>query len=176
MSEYLKQAEDFLTATGTEFKIEYLRTGPYFKDDKESRDIYRFTLSNAKGSYSHEFGDSTRNTERRIYAATKQPLFSFKHDARTAKALGFNTSSDDKFKAELIAARNHKPSAYDILAGMGHYVEPIFEEWAAELGYNDAPMADYPKIRAIHDDCLRESAALSRMFTAEQLEQLQEIN
>jgi len=47
-NEYIKRAEQFLADTGTTFKIEYLRTGPYFHGDKGIRDIYRFTLINAR--------------------------------------------------------------------------------------------------------------------------------
>jgi len=141
MNEYEKQAEQFLTDTGTIFDIRYLRTGPYFRDDKESRDIYQFTLSNTRGSYSAQFGDSLQSTmDRARY-------------------------------------NDHKsPTAYDILAVIGDYVEPIFNEWVLEMGYSDAPMRDYLKIRAIHDACLAESVALARMFTPGQLEQLREIN
>lgn len=133
MNEYTEQAERFLAETNTKFEIKYLRIGPYFLDDKYARYIYRFTLSNKRGSYTHEFGNSIK-------------------------------------KAGLI------PTAYDILSGLTCYTDPVFDNWCAEYGYNDLPLSSYPKIRAIYDDCLRESVALANMFTPEQLEQLQEIN
>jgi len=141
MNEYEKQAEQFLADTETTLNIQYLRTGPYFHDDEESRDIYQFTLSNARGSYSAQFGDSLQSTMDRA-----------------------------RYKAHKL------PTAYDILSVIGDYVEPTFVDWCDYFGYSDAPMQDYPKIRAIHDACLAESAALARMFTPEQLEQLREIN
>ena len=146
MSEYTMQADKFLSDTGTVLTVEYLRTAPYFQDDKESRDIYRFTLTNARGSYSSEYGDSINNTEARIKAAIKS------HKAHP------------------------KPSAYDILACVEKYQpEPIFAEWARDFGYDDAPMRDYPKIQAIHQACLSQYAGIARLFTAAQMEQLQEI-
>lgn len=145
MSEYTERADRFLVDTGTKLSIEYLRTAPYFIGETKSRDVYRFTLSNARGSYSHEFGNSIQATENREAA----------HTARIRAPL---------------------PSAYDILAGIGGHVEPIFEDWVRDEGYDAAPMTDYPKVRGLHDDCLRESQALARMFTPEQSEQLSEIN
>lgn len=141
MSKYTEQADKFLADTGTAFTIQYLRTGPYFHDDENSRDVYRFTLSNARGSYSAQFGDSLQATQNRANAVPSYAV----------------------------------PTAYDVLAGMGQYTEPLFSDWCAEYGYDGAPMGDYPKIRAIHDACLAESAALARMFTPGQLEQLGEI-
>ena len=69
MNDYTKQAEDFLQATGTTFTVIYQYTGPYFQGDKEKRDVFRFTLKNAKGEYSSTFGDSIRNTEDRAKRA-----------------------------------------------------------------------------------------------------------
>lgn len=57
-NDYVKQAEDFLKATGTELIIVYVEHNRYFMDDKESRDIYRFTLSRNGKSYSARFGQS----------------------------------------------------------------------------------------------------------------------
>ena len=167
MNEYTKQADDFLQATGTTFKIEYLRTGPYFADDKESRDIYQFTLKNERGEYSATFGNSLQATQDR---------------ANAAKYRGFskyppNPKEEAKIKASIT---RHKaapmPTAYDILVGLGHYTDPVFENWAADCGYDDAPMKDYVTIRAIHDACLKEQQAMERLFTAEEREVLQEIN
>ena len=62
MSEYTKQAEDFLKKTGTEFKAEFLRFGKYFDDDKEERDIYKITLNRGNRSFSFEFGQSINDS------------------------------------------------------------------------------------------------------------------
>jgi len=165
MNEYIKQANDFLESTGTTFKIEYLRTGPYFTDDNESRDIYAFTLSNTRGSYSAKFGSSMRATHDRATAAAYRACSAYGKDEAKIKA------AITRHKA------NPTPSAYDILSGLEKYgVNPIFTEWADDLGYNDAPMSDYPKIVAIHQACLAEYAALRRMFTAEQMDALGEIS
>ena len=165
-NEYTQQAEKFLADTGTTFKIEYLRTGPYFSGDKESRDIYQFTLKNVRGEYTATFGNSIQATQDRLNA--KKPYSdTFAMTEREKKA---HSASVARHKAEPM------PTAYSVLAGMGYYTDPVFENWAADCGYNDAPMSDYPKIRAIHDACLKESAALARMFTDEGLQQLADIS
>ena len=169
MNEYTKQAEQFLADTGTTFGIEFLRTGPYFAGETEIRDIYQFTLTNARGSYSATFGDSTRNTKRRAMVRHGTTWLEIKSNPQ-ARKLGIST------REEAIAARHAKPNAYDILAGISSYTEPVFSDWCAEYGYTDAPMLDYPKLRAMHDACLAESKALERMFTPEQLEQLGNIS
>lgn len=56
--EYIKQAEDFLKATKTTFKVKYLKHDIYFPGDKEYRDIYKITLRNSKSSYTFTFGQS----------------------------------------------------------------------------------------------------------------------
>ena len=170
MNDYTKQAEQFLADTGTVLAVEYLRTAPYFQGDKGSRDIYRFTLTNARGSYSSEFGDSINNTQRRACVLQGTAWHEVKYNDK-ARKLGILTRED------AIAARHAKPTAYDILACIEKYQpEPIFAEWARELGYDDAPMRDYPKIQAIHQACLSQYAGIARLFTADQMVQLQEIN
>lgn len=64
-NKYEKQAEAFLTKTGTKCTIKYIGCGPYFDDDngKKSRNIYRVTLRRGKRVYSFRFGDSIHNTE-----------------------------------------------------------------------------------------------------------------
>ena len=57
-TDYIKQAEDFLQATGTKLKVVFVEHDYYFADDKECRDIYRFTLSRNGKSYTAKFGQS----------------------------------------------------------------------------------------------------------------------
>ncbi|MFA5298135.1 MAG: hypothetical protein WC389_08005 [Lutibacter sp.] len=57
-TDYEKQAENFLTATGTKFKAVYLDWRPYFPDDKQSRAIFKITLRRGRKSYTFTFGQS----------------------------------------------------------------------------------------------------------------------
>ena len=64
MSEYTKQAEQFLKETDTEFKAEFLTNDLYFPDDKEPRDIYKITIIRKnKGIYwVFKFGQSIKDS------------------------------------------------------------------------------------------------------------------
>lgn len=166
MSEYTEQAEQFLKDTGTTFTIEYQFTGPYFQGDKDKRDVYRFTLKNAKGEYSGTFGDSIRNTEDRATAAKYRVSSTWHPDSKV----------EDKIKA---AIKRHKaqpkPSAYDILAGLEKYEPDTFNNWANELGYSEQPISEYPNVLKIWTSCVEQYRGLRKIFTEEQMEQLQEI-
>lgn len=61
MNEYIKQAQDFLKATGTKLTITFVEHDFYFADDKEPRDIYKFTLRRNGKSYTAKFGQSIAN-------------------------------------------------------------------------------------------------------------------
>jgi hypothetical protein len=61
-NEYDVQVEKFLKDTNTTFKVKYFDYGPYFNNDKESREIYKITLRNPRGgSYTFKFGQSIAN-------------------------------------------------------------------------------------------------------------------
>ena len=58
MTEYEKQAQDFLASTGTELSIEYVDFKPYFPGDKEKRAVFEFTLRRGETEYKGTFGQS----------------------------------------------------------------------------------------------------------------------
>lgn len=58
MENYEKQAQDFLEKTSSSLKIEFLKNGKHFTDDKDVRDIYKVTLSRGSRSYTFNFGQS----------------------------------------------------------------------------------------------------------------------
>ena len=60
--DYQKQATDFLVKVGATVKVEFLTYGTYFDDDKECRNIYRFTIRRNGKSYSGRFGQSINAT------------------------------------------------------------------------------------------------------------------
>jgi hypothetical protein len=57
-SNYNEAATKFLEATNTKLKIEFLKHGKHFADDKQTRDIYKCKLQRGKNSYSFNFGQS----------------------------------------------------------------------------------------------------------------------
>ena len=58
MSEYEKQAQDFLESTGTELTVEYSHYSKYFPSDEEPRAVFEFTLCRAGKEYVGTFGQS----------------------------------------------------------------------------------------------------------------------
>ena len=57
-SEYDIQAENFLEKTGAKIEVEFLKNAFHFEDDKETRDIYKITLSRGRQNFVFDFGQS----------------------------------------------------------------------------------------------------------------------
>lgn len=56
----------FLRLTGSKLKIEFLRNGHHFADDKVNRDIYRCELTNKVGvHFTFDFGQSVDGTQKK---------------------------------------------------------------------------------------------------------------
>ena len=79
-SEYDKQAYNFLKDTNTKFSIKYLKHDKYFPDDKESRDIYHFTIVKDGKTYSGTFGQSIAGTEKKEVPSAYSVLSSLSAD------------------------------------------------------------------------------------------------
>lgn len=62
-TEYDIQASEFLAKNNLTLTLEFQGKRKYFPDDKEARNVYSFTITNAKGvSYTGTFGDSIANS------------------------------------------------------------------------------------------------------------------
>lgn len=107
MDKYIKQAQDFLKKTGTKLDIEYIGHGQHFEDDKETRDIYRFTIKREGRKYTAKFGQSIVHS---------------------------GSSSGPKDKR--YEGNRQAPSAYDILACLTKYDPGTFEDFCADYGYD----------------------------------------
>lgn len=62
ITDYQKQANDFLKATNTTFASSYKKHDFYFDGDKDQRDIYNCVLKNASHRFRFTFGQSIANT------------------------------------------------------------------------------------------------------------------
>lgn len=80
MDQYLEQAEKFLKDCGAKFSIKYVDHGPYFAGEKNSRDIYRFTIKTPLGKYSAKFGQSIFGSERNEVPTSYDVLASIASD------------------------------------------------------------------------------------------------
>ena len=58
MTEYEKQAQDFLESTGTELTVTYKGDMKYFPGDREKRAVFEFTLRRGDKQYKGTFGQS----------------------------------------------------------------------------------------------------------------------
>ena len=171
ISQYEVDANQFLEDTQTELSIVYLYTGKYFADDTEDRDVYQFTLTNARGSYSAKFGDSLNNTKYNQFTTGKKTC-DYKQDWDFCKANKIHVSAS----GYIMKRKRKEPTSYDILACMDTYCPDTFDEFCDEYGYSDQPLKEHDKVMSIFLTCKEQKRGLERIFTNEQLEQLAEIN
>lgn len=61
-NEYEAQAEKFCRKYGVKISARFIKYAPYFLDDKESRDIFRVTVSRGNKSFSIKFGQSLNDS------------------------------------------------------------------------------------------------------------------
>jgi len=71
-----------------------------------------------------------------------------------------------------IASGGEEPTMYDILCCLQKYDVGSFENFCGDFGYDE----DSRKTEKIYKAVLREYNAMCRLFTPEQLEEMQEIN
>lgn len=113
MTDYNKQAEQFLTATSTAFTAKFKTHGMYFENDKYSRDIYIITLKNGRHRYRFTFGQSLNNsgtdTAPTAYdvlsCLTKYPVYSFED---FCDDYGYDTDSRKAYKTYKAVLREWK--------------------------------------------------------------------
>lgn len=141
MTDYQKQALDFLSATQTEFKAEFLENGPHFYGDKESRDIYQVTFSRNGRKFKLRFGQSIAKSGfyaqygRQKIALPMEKLQDKKHDLLLwvkwkTKASDFGSVKSDSIHYP------EPPTEYDVLACLTKNEVGTFENFCSEFGYD----------------------------------------
>ena len=159
MSEYQKQANDFLSKYKIQFEAVFSHNGKHFEGDTENRDIYNATFSREGREFSIVFGDSIRNTE-----------------LRTAAKRGW--SSNGKYlgsKQRRKILKETKPTAYDILACLQKYEVGDFDDFISEYGYEINKPGDLRRLQKLHIAVYEEYDKLRRFFNNEELAELIEI-
>lgn len=160
MNEYLKQAEEFLTAHDAKIEIVFDHCGKYWEDDKKNRNIYNVTITRGNKSYTTKFGDSINNTD---------AINRIKSNAQMKNRI-LTGAERQKIKNE------YTPNAYDILACLQKYETPSDPwEFANEFGYKINSRADFRKVDRICEACEKEYKAIYNMFS-DCMEELAEIN
>ena len=169
MTEYTKQALDFLQKANATCNIEFggCTINPDW-EEKEYRNFYNVVLSSSRGSMQFVFWDSINNTE-----ISKMTLGEYAKKRFKCQYEYLTHSDKAKVSKELKEKKTAAiPSAYDVLASMTTSDPGTFEEFCSEFGYDeDSKTAD-----RIYIAVIKEYKQLERIFTTEQMEELQEIN
>lgn len=169
MNEYTKQATEFLKKANATIKIEFvgLAVNKDWKE-KNKRNLYEITLSTPGGSMVFDFWDSIRNTE---IKQMNIEAYAEKRYKRRFDSLSYSekVQAQKELKEKKAAAQ---PNAYDVLACMTKYDPGTFENFCSEFGYNE----DSRTAERIYFAVQKEYSELARIFTPEQLEEIQEIN
>ena len=179
MSEYLKQAEDFLSKTNSTLEIKFLKTGKHFQNDKEKRDIYEFTLTRGKrtykGTFGNSFSDSGIKLNGRVVMTTEAAI-----DKKLLNANNtFSLFSLTRFGFELgYTVLNRElelpkmPNAYHILSCLTKYDVGSFEDFCSEFGYD----VDSRSAEKTYKAVVKEYEGLSMLYSDEELEEMSEIS
>lgn len=169
-STYELAAQSFLMDTGAKLSVRFIGKEKYFPDDKEPRHVWEFRITRGKRSYTSRFGNSIaamQELEKKMrllkdYEATHAETIN-KH--RAAKIL-------DPLKTWQPAGSPNCPTAYDILACLHVYEPPAtVDDLAVDFGITKPSEA-----LRIFEAVQKEHAALTSLFTDEELERLAAIS
>lgn len=158
-NKYEQQAEDFLTKTKTTIEIEYIGHGMHFDDDKQTRDIYRFTIKKGERKYTATFGQSIVNSG----TATADHVFTDDY-IRMGRPYPNKDGSDYKQKRKA-------PRAYDILSCLTKSDPGTFEDFCADFGYN----TDSRKAEKVYFAVQKEFKGVCSIWNEAEREQLADI-
>lgn len=172
MTDYNAQAAEFLRKTGATIKVEYLRQGKYFDDDKEERDIYNVTLSRGDRSFTFTFGQSTAHSGR--FIAYDNQARGMAPGTEIPDRPGEYRKPADDYPMQRKWGRNkdyEAPGAYSILACMTKYDPGTLENFCDDFGYD----TDSRKAEKIYEGVKNEYTQLCTLFNDAELRQMQEI-
>lgn len=166
-NEYTQQANDFLKRARATIKIEFQGVTINRNWDDKKRNLYEVTLTTPRGNYIFDFWDSIYNTELCAMSVKQyaEKRYKIRYDDLDSQE---KNTAQKELKAKKEEAR---PGAYDILATMTKYDPGTFEDFCGEFGYD----TDSRKAEAIYFAVQKEYNNLTRIFTDEQMEELEEI-
>ena len=172
MTEYQKQAQDFLAACNATIKIEFQCVDVNRNwNDNSKRNKYRFTITTPMGTMYGDFWDSVHYTkislmkvetyfEKRYHIPWSEAHY--KEKVMAIKDL-------DKLKSEA------KPTEYDILACLTKYDPGTMNDFFSEMGYEVHDADDIFCFLNTYNAVVKEYRDLCKIFTEEQMEMLREI-
>lgn len=174
LSNYDKQASDFLAKTGATIDIQFLKHAKHFDSDTEPRDIYTVTIKRGNRSYTFNFGSSL-NDSGFYYTKGKQKVTIDRKHLNAPNLVSIIKKSDWDFMNNGKSDMIHKPvapTAYGVLACLQKYDVGEFEDFCSEFGYS----ADSRQAEKTYKAVKNEYTQLCTLFTDSELEELQEIN
>jgi len=177
-TDYDKQAEEFLTKTGTTFEVKFLRHDKYFPADTDTRDVYEITLTRGDRKYSFEFGQCIAHSGRFLkYGNYQRGVSNGTPSKKHGKKFpdGIFLPPKDSAAGMREWERNPDwgiPTAYSVLACLEKYCVGSFDDWCSELGYDtDSRQAErtYKEVKEQHNQ-------LKMIYSDSELELMAEIN
>ena len=162
MSDYVKQAKDFLASCNATMEIEYVGV-EVPKWDTKPHCAYDCTIKTPRGTMMVHFYDSLHNTEI-MQMTTKQ--FMERHP-------WYSVSKASKMLQAKKA--DATPNEYHILACLEKYEVGSMDDFMYEFGYEIRCVADMTKFIDTYNAVVKEYNDVRRCFTEEQIEAMQEI-
>ena len=172
MTEYQKQAQDFLAACNATMKIEFQCVDVNRNwNDNSKRNKYCFTITTPRGTMYGDFWDSIYHTE--VTLMTLDDYFR-KTYRRSAHASTY--SEQNKAKKALAELKEKAvPTVYDILSCLTKYDPGTMNDFFSEMGYEVHDADDIFCFLNTYNAVVKEYRDLCRIFTEEQMEMLREI-
>lgn len=170
MSEYVKQAKDFLTSCNATMRIVYVGLEKPNWDDKPHC-VYDCKIKTPRGEMVVHFYDSLQNTE--IMTMPEEEWYE-----KTEKRYYKYADRWDKMRVNRVRMEKKKtarPTAYDILACLTKYDVGSMDDFMHEFGYEIKCTQDMTNFINTYNAVVKEYNDVRRCFTEEQIEAMWEI-
>lgn len=174
LTDYDKQAIDFLHKCNVQFKAEFIKHAKHFADDKEPRDIYKLTLTRDKRAVSFEFGQSTAKSGFYYTIGVQKSILPRELMGKRGLGTYIKTKLNWSFLNNDKSDKIHYPeipSEYDLLATLQKYEVGTLEDFCDEFGYD----INSKKAEKIYEAVCDEYAKVCMIFNDEEMSELQEI-
>ena len=170
MSEYVKQAKDFLTSCNATMEIIYAGLEKPTWDDKPHR-TYDCTIKTPRGTMMVHFFDSLHNTELHMdFKAYYEKHYHMQYSSlRPQEVIKFQNTLKKK-RAEAI------PTEYDILSCLTKYDVGSMDDFMHEFGYEIKCTKDMTNFINTYNAVVKEYNDVRRCFTEEQIKAMWEID
>lgn len=180
---YQSQAIEFLEKTGTEIKVEFLKTDYHFIDDETKRDIYKITLKRGNREYSFNFGQSI-NDSVKFYEKNKLGNYytidgtEYLKDKMSGCKL-HQSSIDSLLLTNLIARDSQEfkkikgtpPNEYSVLASLTTIPVDTFDDFCDNYGYDNDSIKAYKTYERVKEEWKN----IQILFDDNEIEQLSQI-